>query len=487
MKAIFLLFDTLARAALPPYGNTWVQAPNFAKLAGRAVTFDQCRVGSMPCIPARRELHTGRYNFLHRSWGPLEPFDDSAPELLSRAGVYTHCITDHYHYWEDGGATYLGRYNSWEGARGQEVDKWRPALPRPAAPTHAGLWDPHNWANRQALRDERDYPQTQLFDAATGFLRDHAKDDRWFLHLECFSPHPPYFAPPRFHELYPERDYRGPLFEWPKYAALAPEETPELVAHLHRQYAALVSYCDFCLGRVLAAMDEHDLWRDTMLILTTDHGYLHGEHNWWTFCRPPFYDEIAVKPLFVWDPRTARAGARCPHLVQTHDLPATLLEYFGQPRPPDMQGLPLAPAAPCSGRDAALFGIFGGHVNVTDGRYVYMRAPASAENAPLYEYSLMPTHMRARFSPEELRGARLAGPFAFTKGCPVLQTPGRAFMAEAARFGTLLFDTQTDPKQEHPLQDATLEARMIELLRREMAANDAPREQYQRLGLPAPG
>jgi arylsulfatase A-like enzyme len=56
-------------------------------------------------MPARRDLHTGRLNFMHRSWGPLEPFDNSLPELLKKQGVYTHLVSDHLHYFEDGGAT----------------------------------------------------------------------------------------------------------------------------------------------------------------------------------------------------------------------------------------------------------------------------------------------------------------------------------------------------------------------------------------------
>ena len=55
-------------------------------------------IGSFPCMPARREMHTGRYNFLHRSWGPLEPFDDSMPESLHQNGVHSHKVTDHHHY-----------------------------------------------------------------------------------------------------------------------------------------------------------------------------------------------------------------------------------------------------------------------------------------------------------------------------------------------------------------------------------------------------
>lgn len=95
MRAILLLFDSLNRHCLEPYGCGWTQTPNFSRLAKHSVMFDRCYAGSLPCMPARRELHTGRYNFLHRSWGPIEPFDDSMPELLKKSGVYTHLISDH--------------------------------------------------------------------------------------------------------------------------------------------------------------------------------------------------------------------------------------------------------------------------------------------------------------------------------------------------------------------------------------------------------
>lgn len=73
-------------------------------------------------MPARREMHTGRYNFLHRSWGPLEPFDDSMPEILKDRGIHTHLAIDHVHYIEDGGGTYHNRYTTYELSRGQEGD-----------------------------------------------------------------------------------------------------------------------------------------------------------------------------------------------------------------------------------------------------------------------------------------------------------------------------------------------------------------------------
>ena len=99
MKAIMVTYDSLNRRFLSPYGCDWVQTPNFERLAEKCAVFDTCYVGSMPCMPARRELHTGRYNFLHRSWGPMEPYDDSMPQLLKENGIHSHLTSDHGHYW----------------------------------------------------------------------------------------------------------------------------------------------------------------------------------------------------------------------------------------------------------------------------------------------------------------------------------------------------------------------------------------------------
>ncbi|MBL6947023.1 MAG: sulfatase-like hydrolase/transferase, partial [Rhodospirillales bacterium] len=125
MRAVFVLFDSLNRLSLECYGGDTVKTPNFKRLAERTVTFDTHYCGSLPCMPARREIMTGRVNFIHRSWGPVEPFDNAYPEHLAGAGVYSHLITDHQHYWEDGGATYHTRFDSCELVRGQESDPWK--------------------------------------------------------------------------------------------------------------------------------------------------------------------------------------------------------------------------------------------------------------------------------------------------------------------------------------------------------------------------
>lgn len=483
-----VMFDSLNRHLLPPYASTGIHAPNFERLATHSATFDRAYIGSMPCMPARRELHTGRYNFLHRSWGPLEPFDDSMPQLLAQNGIHTHLVTDHYHYWEDGGATYHNRYTSYELVRGQEGDPWKGDAHTFENPPTLNQKEPNllkqDFVNRRYMQAEADMPQSQTFSLGEAFIRHNHDADNWLLQIETFDPHEPFFAAERFRDLYPH-DYDGPLYDWPPYARMT--DTPEQEHHIQKEYAALVSMCDANLGRVLDLMDQYALWDDTLLIVNTDHGYLLGEHGWWSKTLMPFYNEISNIPLFIWDPRSRQQGVRRQALTQTIDLAPPLLDYFNVDIPNDMQGVSLREtvASDTPVRDHALFGIFGGHINITDGQYVYMRAPASPENAPLYEYTLMPTHMRAPFAPQEFAGTTLQPPFTFTKHCPTMRISGKPWM-NPHNFGTLLYDIVNDSAQEQPIQDDAIETRMVTAMSRLMAMNDAPTEQFERIGLPLP-
>ncbi len=487
MKAIMVMYDSLNRHFLPPYGCDWVHAPNFKRLAEMTVKFTNSYVGSMPCMPARRELHTGRYNFLHRSWGPLEPFDDSMPEILKKNGIYTHLVSDHYHYWEDGGCNYHNRYSSWEISRGQEGDLWHGEVKDPDIPEHVGnregeMWR-HDWTNRKYMQEVEDQPQAKTFKMGAEFIRKNHKEDNWFLHIETFDPHEPYFTQQKYKDLYPH-EYHGPHFDWPGYDKVKGDS--DQTKHCRYEYAALVSMCDEHLGKILDLMDELDLWNDTMLIVNTDHGFLLKEHDWWGKCRMPFYNEIANTPLFIRDPRCKRKGVENNCLIQMIDMAPTLLDFFNTTIPADMQGKPLkeAIASDKPVRKAGLFGLHGGHVNCTDGQYVYMRAPTNPENTPLYEYTLMPTHMRSSFSPKELQDIQLASPFPFTKGCSTMKIGTFASTwVKAHQFGTMLFDLKKDPSQKNPIKKPEIEKMMTDHMTRLMKGNSAPKEQFQRLGL----
>ena len=502
MKAVFLLFDSLNRLMLEPYGGELVKTPNFRRLAERSVTFDTHYIGSMPCMPARRDMQSGRLAFLHRSWGPLEPFDNSFPELMKQAGAYSHLVSDHYHYWEDGGATYHSRYNSFEFIRGQESDPWKVLLTtpierirekyHPSQNDPESKQNPYNYMiNREFIKEEEDFPSVQCFQHAYEFLDINRAADNWLLQVETFDPHEPFFAPERFREAY-KTNYNGPILDWPRYERVT--EPGDEVAELRANYFALLALCDSLLGEFLDYFDAHDMWDDTALIVTTDHGFLLGEHDWWAKNRMPLYEEISHIPLFLYHPdHKDKAGERRRALTQTIDLMPTFCELFGAEIPSEVQGgsiLSLLESdAPL--RSAGIFGYWGGGINVVDGRYTYFCYPRDMRNQELYQYTLMPMHMTKMFSVDELKSASLVPPFEFTKGVPLLRIAHRSkadtkthsfhFPEKMEDTNTVLFDLKTDPGQTTPIDDPGVIERLNGELFRLMAELDAPAEAVERM------
>lgn len=497
MKLIYVLFDSLVRNALGAYGGRWIPTPNFDRFAQRAVVFDNHWAGSLPCMPARREMHTGRYNFLHRGWGPLEPFDRSAFERLGRSGVYTHLVSDHFHYFEDGGATYHQRYNSWDFIRGQENDKWK-AMVEPPIERFRKMYDPRNYTipedgkrmmhciTREFIKDEEDFPCVKCFRGGLEFLDRNRHADNWLLQIECFDPHEPFFAPRRFRDLAGVNDAH-PILDWPRYDAVV--EDALACEQMRANFAALVRMCDHYFGELLDYLDRHDLWQDTALVLTTDHGFLLSEHDWWGKCRMPFYNEVAHIPLMIYTPATrGQAGRRCASLTQTIDLAPTLLDVFGFERDRETTGHSLLPLLREDRklREVALYGIFGGSINVTDGRYTYFHYPADMSGNGVFEYTLMPTHMNRMFPVEQLKGATLGRAFDFTQGVRPLRIPALRSSERPELNGgfldarSMLFDLATDYSQNHRIEAPAvverLKAAAIEVMKR----HDVPQEVFER-------
>ncbi|MCO5734172.1 sulfatase [Rhizobium sp. SSA_523] len=495
MKTVFVLFDSLNRHMLGSYGGSRVPTPNFDRLAQRSRIYDKHYVGSLPCMPARRDALTGRLTFLHRSWGPLEPFDNAFPELLKQNGTHTHLITDHYHYWEDGGATYHNRYSTFEFVRGQESDPWKAMVQPPwerlrekyhPAQTEGAennKFGPY-MINREFIREEKDFPSVQCFAHGLEFLDMNRDKDDWFLQIETFDPHEPFFAPERFKAPF-ATGWNGPIRDWPRYGRV--EELPEEADELRANYYAIVSLCDFLLGQLLDDFDRHDMWKDTALVVTTDHGFLLGEHDFWAKNRMNMYEEIVHIPLFIHDPRQPETG-RVDRLTQSIDLAPTFLDLYGVAPPAETEGHSLLRD---NDRQALIFGYFGGAVNVTDGRFTYHRYPEDLKRQEIYQYTVMPTHITKPFTPEELAGTTLADPFSWTKNVPLMKVPVIERSPMFNNYGpgamleddTRLYDLAQDPGQEQPLDDPETEAMMIAHMCRLMAANDAPAEAFARLKL----
>ena len=494
MKTIFIMMDSLNRNYLSPYGCDWVRTPNIDRLAQRGVVFDNYYSGSLPCIPARREMMTGRYNFLETPWGPIEPWDVCLPNVLrDSCGVYSHMITDHWHYFRSGGEAYHTLFSSWEFQRGQVGDPWRPVVQAVPAPEGTRekkcLISENYWKNRQFMDSENDldYTTPQCFQQAIEFLEVNKESDDWHLHVEVFDPHEPFDCPQAYRDLYNDTwdEYN---YSWPEYCSLDPElDTPEAVAHILKSYAGTLSMADHWLGRFLDKLEELNLTEEVTIILTTDHGYLLGEHGYWAKNYTMDYAELTHIPLIVCPAGPGEGGRRIDALTSTIDLMPTILDLHGAEVPDSVIGRSLKPlleGLTDSHHDAVLYGYFGKDINMTDGRYTYCRQPLP--ESVVHHHTAMPRSVDDFIVPEKMAGAEMGVFLKSSRGIPHyrMTVPSRRH-ADCPDYN-LIYDLAEDPGQTDPLRDEALEERLAAMMHRKLVEAGAPECQYDRMGLPRP-
>lgn len=490
MKAIVILMDTLNRHMLKCY-NPLGEAitPNIDRLAKQCTIFDNHYIASAPCMPARRDILTGRINFLERGWGPIEPFDVTFPKELKKCGVFSHIVTDHCHYAELGGEGYIQAYTTWDMIRGQETDVWVSQIKEPEYPeNYIGRVGRSYQCNRQYFKTDADYPTPKTFAAATKWLADNEGADNFVLQVETFDPHEPFDATHEFKDMYP--DSFDKVYEWPRYDNLGEDETPQAIEHLRHMYCATLSMADKWLGKLLDEIDRQRLWDDTLIIFTSDHGHMLGEHNATGKNKFHAWNEMSRIPLLIHVPGANNCGEHHQALTQNIDIYPTLMDYFNvETDNSKLHGkswLPLFNGEK-KVRDYAIYGWFGKTVNVTDGRYTYFRGPGNADNVPLYQYYAMPTTFMGYLSGD---GDMLStGKYLPWVDMPVYRLNQGELSRNKVRdeapeiYSNKLFDLKTDPCQQTPLDDPKLEEKMIKAMVMMMEESDSPKEQFERLGI----
>lgn len=509
MKAIFILCDTLNLRFLSTYGSKEpAMTPNIERLAKRGVVFDNHWCGSAPCMPARRDIMTGRLNFLEKPWGAIEPFDQTLQSILSTTNnVHTQMFSDHSHYLIPGGENYTKGFTAFDVYRGQEGDPvWvRPGKDgiRSDVPPEGfkGVYSEAERENRSRFVTEYDYPSVKTMWNAAQWLDDNADADNFFLWVEAFDPHEPYDCPKYYLDLYEkEGDYDGPDFTHPSYA---PNEFDEAeTEHLRRRCKALMTMTDRHLGEILDVMDKHNMWEDTLLVFTTDHGFHLGEHGFMAKNYMPPYNEVFHIPLIVVAPGVE--PGRCNALTQNIDVFPTVLEYFGidqeilQYKIHGKSLYPLLRREAESTRDGIIYGYFGKDVAYNNGRYTYIRAAKDDANQPLYMYTAVPSILRQYLGADDAVDVEDYDKIEMGRYLSWTNYPVYRFPAEIVNFSnpsqnfqgrkkyntkTMLFDIENDYAQEHPIQDSELEEKIIEELRACMEEHDSPKEQFERLGV----
>lgn len=483
MRTVLILMDSLNRRYLKAYNPEAAGiTPNIDGFGQECAVYDNHFIGSAPCMPARRDIFTGRMQFLERGWGGIEPFDVTLPTVLRDNGIFTHITTDHTHYFEIGGENYCYLFHTWDYHRGQEFDAWVSSVKQPENEDSYGKMSPQYLLNKTRFLTEADYPTPRTFRSACEWAKANRGCDDFFLMVESFDPHEPFDCPEGYHALYGD-EYRGREFCWSSYAPVT--EPEDALRHLEKCYLGTLTMADRWLGKFLQALRDNGLYEDTLIILTTDHGHLLGEHGYTGKNFMHAYNELAHIPLMIRSPGGERAGTRIPDLTQNIDLMPTVLSHHGCPIPGNVKGRNLLDHG-VPPREQVIYGWFGRAVNVYDGRHTYFRAPKNRKNQPCYQYCGIPSTVW-RYFDETYADKIEMGRFLPYTNYPVYRIPPKDEADYSGDIGyvmdSLLYDIAADYLQSEPIADPALERGMCHKLVRGMLEAQSPPEQFERIGV----
>jgi arylsulfatase A-like enzyme len=333
------------------------------------VSFTRAYCQSPICTPSRASFMSGLYpSTVHVNYNGNDTFPDHVPVvsgLFADTGYECGLIgklhiasaqkrvekrtNDGYSYWQYSHAPHWkvtdgNDYLSWLESKGEERE--------------------------ELLADQRGFPSrlhhtTWCAEKTMEFLHNHSGRTPWFVSLNIFGPHPPFNPPREYMDMYDPDAMAGPLFQdsdlarQEKLASITFKRKAQHPSHLDigeragmtsnylkgrkdagalkAFYYAEISHIDEQIGRILDYLNQTDQRENTVIIFTSDHGDMLGDHGLlYKGCR--FYDGLVRVPL-IWSwPSRFQSDLRASALIELTDITPTLLDLAGLEIPIHMQG-----------------------------------------------------------------------------------------------------------------------------------------------------
>ena len=382
---LFICTDQQRGDSLGCTGAHWAVTPNLDQLAADGVLFKNCYVQNPVCSPSRASLFTGKYvsnHGLYANGVPLPSDQTMFTRTLSNAGYDCGMI----------GKQHLAPCDTWRTEPRQDdgyrVFEWA------HGPNHRALEnDYHRWLRKvhpniyqEVFPDNGANENTEFSNRArTGTPIDHvpkeahyshwvgeraidfiehrrAEQQPFFLMANFFDPHHSFGAPQEFRDLIDTDAIPDPVtkpdeleekpaphraFSEKSYSGTAPgfqDYTAGEIKEIRAQYWAMIALVDHEVGRILSALDAAGLAENTLVVFSSDHGEMLGNHRQ-LLKGPQLYDDLTRVPLIVRWPDCIPAATTLSELVQWIDLPATFLDASGCAPGRGVQGRSLLPLA----------------------------------------------------------------------------------------------------------------------------------------------
>lgn len=380
--------------------NPEIRTPNLDRLVGEGMVFQRAYCPNPTCTPTRASMITGKYPSQHGAWSlgtKLPESEQTVGKILSEHGYQTTLIGK-AHFQP---LTSTRRYSSLEAYPVlQDLDFWkhfhgpfygfdhvelaRNHVDEAHVGQHYALWMKSkgllNWqdyfrpptGNNDRQRHTWEIPEQYHYNSwiaerSNALLESYAHSERpFFLWASFFDPHPDYLVPKPWDTMYDpnkiarpsitpdEHDRNPPHFQLtqqrnPDFSSyLEPDgnDCHGFTSHLHDPdklakdiavYYGMVSCMDAYIGKILDHLDALGLADNTLVVFTSDHGHLFGQHG--LIAKGAFhYEDLLRVPMVARLPGQIPAGATTEALQSLVDLPTTFLAYAGINAPRDMVG-----------------------------------------------------------------------------------------------------------------------------------------------------
>jgi len=338
-------------------GNNYVHTPNIDRIVKEGVAFDHAFCTSPVCTPSRAGFLTGMYPCAVKacrngadSWAEQAPlvtklFKDMgyACGLAGKLHLASAMKNDRETRPKDDG--YSVFHYSHSPHQGGEKNDYLVWLKKQGYSYKA-------FEKLDGQAAARLHQTTWCTDRAIDFIHAHAAQP-WLLSINIYDPHPPFNAPPSYVSRYDMRSLPGPAFrnsdieEKGRLNEIMFQKKPVLYSQSEAKqhqadYWAQIDLIDQNVGRLLSALEETGQDRNTVVIFTSDHGDMCGDHGMRAKgCR--FYEGLIRVPLIFRFPSRFKKGLVSGALVELTDIAPTLLDVAGQRIPSHMQGKSLLP------------------------------------------------------------------------------------------------------------------------------------------------
>lgn len=389
-KVLFIVIDQLRADCVHGALAEAVDLPNLKMLMADSVTFRRHYTVTNPCGPARASLLTSLYAMNHRSirnGTPLDEQHDTLPKEVRKAGYepllfgYTDTSIDprKYHPNDPGLRGYEGLMPGFTEVllmRQETSYPWTAYLKAKGYALPADYWDLYRPISPDPARppELRDPALYRAEDSDTAFLTDQTiaaltvrEHENWFAHVTYIRPHPPFVAPTPYNAMYASETVPAPVrpatvdaqravhpfFD----AHFAKAENSELaigfdfrldrmndddLRSLRALYFGLATEVDVHLGRLFDYLKVSGQFDDTLIIVTSDHGEMLGDHFMWD--KASVYDPAFHVPLIIRDPRRRQtAGLIVDTFTESIDTAPTILEWLSHDAPLGFNGRSLLP------------------------------------------------------------------------------------------------------------------------------------------------